>query len=672
MQTPDRHLPILLAALFVAAAPHFLRVPVWITLWCLGLWGFQLWLHRKNRRLPKKRERLLILGLGLAGTVATFGGGFGLRQGVGFLLVLLGVRPFEVSSLRDRVVTLFGAFFLVSFNLLASQSMATALAMIVSVLVTTTALIHINHPGALPRPKLRLAGTLFLQALPMTLILFVVFPRLPGGLLGFSDAGSTTGFSENLSMGDVSNLAQNPSPAFRVEFPQGLPEQRLLYFRGITLTAYSNNEWVPVTQEMADQGRLNVDMAAPSPLLGADQITYTLTMEPHHRKWVFALDIPLELPPEAPPGTEFLADRTVMLQNELGNSRRFTFTSATRYEFDATASGAFRARVLSLPLPPGSNPLARQLAREWRQQGLSDEDLVLQALDMFRTEEFYYTLEPPLLDPESAVDEFLFSTRRGFCEHFASSFAFLMRASGVPCRIVLGYQGGDVNPLGEYLIVRQSHAHAWNEVWLEGRGWVRVDPTAAVAPSRIVLGPQSALSEQDASLAAPLMSGNDWEFLSRIGFAWDAVNYYWSQWVLDYTSERQKSLFSELGFDSDSPMLWLHVVLAAMGVLALVGGIFFLRYWLWRPQPVLDPAQRAYSRFCAKLAKAGLVRPPHLGPRDFSLHIQEERPDVAPQAKEILDLYVAARYAGKDTDAVLEQLTRAVAGFQPKPLSASP
>jgi hypothetical protein len=284
---------------------------------------------------------------------------------------------------------------------------------------------------------------------------------------------------------------------------------------------------------------------------------------------------------------------------------------------------------------------------------------VRRALELFRSEAFFYSLTPPLLGANS-VDEFLFDTRRGFCEHYAGSFVFLMRAAGVPARVVTGYQGGESNPFGNYLIVRQSDAHAWAEVWLKNRGWVRVDPTAAVAPRRIESGLAAALP---AGEPLPLLARVDSAWLMQLRMTWDTLNNDWNQWVLGYGQERQYDLLSRLGFEMAS---WKELTVGmAAGVGALL--LAFSGFMLWRRVPVgADPAAVIYQRFCRKLARTGIVRQPNEGPTDFAQRTAMLRPDLALSAASISALYIALRYAPHPNASDLRQLGKRVRAFRPK------
>jgi hypothetical protein len=309
----------------------------------------------------------------------------------------------------------------------------------------------------------------------------------------------------------------------------------------------------------------------------------------------------------------------------------------------------------ALQNPSRANPRAKELGRALRQKHADDQSIINEMLGMFRRN-FVYTLEPPLLG-EHPVDEFLFSTRTGFCEHYASAFAVVMRAAGIPTRIVTGYQGGEVNALGNYLIVRQADAHAWTEVWLNGRGWVRVDPTFAVAPVRVDTGISAAVPRTD---PLPLMMRTPLAFLRHVRLTWDYAANAWNQWVLGYTPERQRSLLAIAGLDDATWKKLTATLFVLAGIIVAMFAVVALRQLKTR---VRDPVKIAYLRFCDKLRRKGLSRDPAEGPVDYARRVERQRPELSPAVEAITRLYVALRYGAESSAAVLMELQRRVRQF---------
>jgi hypothetical protein len=299
-------------------------------------------------------------------------------------------------------------------------------------------------------------------------------------------------------------------------------------------------------------------------------------------------------------------------------------------------------RRVFLQLPPGSNPRSRALAEQWRSQGLDDEGVVSAALQMFHQNKFYYTLHPPRLGRNN-VDEFLFDTRRGFCEHYASSFTALMRAARVPARVVAGYQGGTRNALGDYYVVKQSDAHAWSEVWLKDRGWVRVDPTAAVAPDRVDKGIGEAL-EGTGDLPAYLdPSRATYQLRAILEARWDWINAEWNRWVLGYGPDLQQQFLSELGLVDWSDMIL--ALTAAVGVILGLLSLLLMRQLIPPRQP--DPALQQWHRMQRRLARAGLPQAAGEGPQDFARRAAEQRPELGGTMARVCALYLQLRYLGE-------------------------
>jgi transglutaminase-like putative cysteine protease len=350
-------------------------------------------------------------------------------------------------------------------------------------------------------------------------------------------------------------------------------------------------------------------------------------------RWLFAIDLPASLPPNA----ALTDDYQLLAQRPVDVRQRYEMISNLGYRMGVAQSSTSLQRASRLP--PGTNSRSVQLGQSIRKASSSDVEVVNQVLNLFRNQLFFYTLVPPELGP-NPVDEFLFETRRGFCEHYASAFVFLMRAAGVPARVVTGYQGGEINPMGDYLIVRQSEAHAWAEVWLTGQGWVRVDPTGAVSPARIEAGIAAALPRGE---PLPNSVRSDFQLLKQLRFTLDAVANSWNQWVLGYTPDRQIKFLSRVGMSTPTWQNLASMLMIASGIVVLLLTAFILRRLR---SNALDPIQRGYRTFCRKLERAGLARDAAEGPHDFSMRIAQTRPTLADSVEAITHLYIALRYGG--------------------------
>ncbi|HWS74703.1 MAG TPA: DUF3488 and transglutaminase-like domain-containing protein, partial [Quisquiliibacterium sp.] len=479
--------------------------------------------------------------------------------------------------------------------------------------------------------RFRTAGTILLQATPIAVLFFVLFPRVQGPLWGLPDDahGGGTGLSESMSPGQISKLTQSEEVAFRVLFDGEAPPPASMYWRGPAFGEFDGRTWKPLERPRAP---LPLPSVQGDP---ASTLRYTITLEPTNRPWLFALEAPVRVEQLPSGGALLMPDMLLMARSPVTQRLRYRLESQSDYRFGLNETPASLENWLRLP--DGFNPRTLALARQWLddpQQADRPEALLRRALAMFGAAPFRYTLEPPLLGRNS-VDEFLFDTRAGFCEHYASALVVLMRATGIPARVVTGYQGAERNPVDGYWVVRQADAHAWAEVWLDGRGWVRVDPTAAIAPERIELGSR-------AFRPAGQRSGLDLSVLDGLRFNLDALGNAWSQWVLSYDHARQRRLLESLGMGFD----WQALVgLLAAGLVLLIGGVALLTL---HPRRARDPIERCYAEFCQRLAAAGIDRAPHETSHRLLERAERSLPaDAAERARTIVALYNLLRYGSE-------------------------
>jgi len=647
MKNVQRHIPALIVASLVSMVPHLTVLPPWVVLWCLTTWGIILLRLKTGRGQPGKGVRLLLI---LGGTTAVFlssGGGLDRFSGINLLWIMAGIKVMEIQSQRDVMVMVLLTYFLTASILFFDTGLFVGLYAPAALLVVTAVLSRVVHPSSGWRRNLSLAAGIFFQALPLTLILFLFFPRGQGGLWGLQrPQAGISGFSDQLRPGSVSKVVVSRAIAFRAQFAGSLPAPGQLYWRGLTLTDFDGDLW-----------RIGDKDIAPAPSLnGSGKTEYTVTLEPHGQRWLFALDLPVD----ASPGTVIKADHTLMSIRRVTRRLQYSVRSLTDYEADRTDVPP----QASLMLPNGSNPQARDLARRWRAAAKEPAEIVQTALRYFSQNEFGYTLQAPLLSRQ-AIDEFLFRTRKGYCGHYASAFVFLMRAANIPARVVAGYLGGDVNPFGGYLIVRQSHAHAWAEVWQQGKGWRRVDPSLAIAPQRVDRGVASALPQDErAAVEAFGPAGRFSRSWNNIHMAWDAIDNQWNKWVMGYTLVRQKTLLAGLGFDTGGRKGLLLSSLVAVGLIGLIAGVYAARF-LKTAAVRDDDVRRTYRLFCSKLARVGLVRTPGQGPLDFAAVVGTARQDLKGKVATIVALYIRLRYDHRGGSEDLKRFKLAVRQFKP-------
>ncbi|MGM0564493.1 MAG: transglutaminase TgpA family protein [Pseudomonadota bacterium] len=598
----------LLLAAMTTALPHFFRLPpplLAVIAGALTLRGLLLW----RGKLDYPRWLLWLLVVASTGLVLMFYASINGREpGSALLIAMLALKLCESKTYRDGMISLFLAYFVAAINFLFTQNIPTALWMLVQVVLITYALITLQRVGApaVPaRQRLRTASVVVVQALPLMLILFLLFPRIPGPLWGLPSEteSAQTGFSDSMSPGSFAQLALSGAVAFRVRFDDEPPKPDKLYWRGRVLWEYDGRTW---------RGRELARQRAPVFRYRGDEVSYQVTLEPHSEKSVFGLDMPGKFDNV----DRYDADYQLSMRRDVSQVMRYSVTSYPEYQINAELPPD--QRRLGLGLPRNGNPQARQLGERLRREHGGDHQAIGEALlRRFREQAYFYTLQPPLLGRDG-VDDFLFESRRGFCEHYASAFTFVMRAAGVPARVVVGYLGGEMNPYDNFMTVRQSDAHAWAEIWLEGEGWVRVDPTGAVAPSRIEEGVESSLSEGD-ELPFQRRRGGP---LKSLVDAWDAVDNAWNQWVLGYGPEVQRQFLSRFGLGSLADFVIAMVVgfTVIMGLVAL---------WILRPGLRRRPAtiaEREYRRFCRAMARQGLARRDHEGAESYTSRLAEALP----------------------------------------------
>lgn len=650
MDDRQKYIPSILLALFVAMLPHLSDLPLWVVAWCAFMWAYVLVCMKYNRPPPGRLVRNLLAVLGIVGLLLTYRIRIDASAYISLLALMAAVKPLEISTHRDRMITVFLAYFIVITSLLQSETLLAAVYMFISVLVTTAVLIHINDPEGRRKDQFRLSAMILAQALPVMLALFFLFPRMEGSLVGFTSSGSgITGFSETLRPGGVSRLVEDSSVAFRVEFEADIPDVHHLYWRGIVFAHFDGTAW--------RYDRSLQEAAVPAGM--ADHAAaYRVTLEPHHSRWLFAMDFPVQIPDSGRMHTDF----TVTSQRPVSRTMRYEIKSDIR---DHTGETDFPGDAY-IRLPGSGNPESRALAERLSANKTDTADIVNSVLNYFRDHDFVYTLTPPLAG-RNPVDDFLFASRRGYCEHYASAFAFLMRSAGVPARVVGGYQGGEINPYGNYLIVRQSYAHAWAEVWDQDSGWFRVDPTHIVAPGRIASGPEGGLAPGELAGFADKYLAPFSAIIRQARYGWDAFSKNWQAWFEGYSYEQQKAFLERLGISYSYRTGPLMLLMAGVfSVFLFVGAYFILHLRGKTERP--DNVKKRYKQFLQKMSRAGVDKRPGEGPVEFAEKASRTRPDLESFVREITDLYIMLRYSPIPGNDAYLRFEKAVKKFSPMPM----
>lgn len=664
-QVSRRALPWLIAAVVAALLPHVTHLPPWLTAVAALCLGWRVGVHRGRLSYPPRRLQALFAVALLAGILLQYHTLAGHQAGTAMLVAMFSLKLLEMYKERDAYVVILIGYFVAAMAFLFFFTVWMAFYVIGVAILFTSALVAIN--GSLDMPRLepiRRATWLVLQSIPVAIVLFVVMPRIgPLWSIGLKPGDAVTGVGDVMTPGDIGKLGRSDKLAFRVDFEGDVPAPARMYWRGLTFSTFDGRSW----RQSADLDRdpslvwypgertppwLEQLRAGRERVPDATVYRYAVLMEPTQRPWLFALATPS---PVNQKQIGLVYDQRLRQREPVKSITRYRVVSVPGQPRDIDADAWLLAE--NRLLPEDSNPRARQWALQERAMAADDLAFAQRVLRLFQQDGFFYTLSPPVLG-EQVVDDFLFRTRRGFCEHYAGSFVFLMRAAGIPARVVAGYQGGERNPLGSTVQVRQYDAHAWAEIWLPGRGWVEFDPTAAVAPERITDGARAAMGDEEEFLADAPLAGL-WQpgsALATLRDALDYLNHGWNTWVLGYDDASQQGFLKRL-LGKYSPYRIGLLLLGSGLLVAALLTLWMFRESLFRRE---DPVTREYRRFCAAWARRGQPRQPGEGPSDYAARLQAADARRAGDVQRFTALYVALVYGGQTADAAaLRQLREA-------------
>ena len=622
-------LPWTLAALAFSVVPHLQFLPVWVTVIFVGccMWRWQV--ERRRWRLPPAWIRIIVSLLCFVGVLISYESVSGVGPGSALLAVMAALKLLETRHRRDQFVLLFISIFLIMASLLREQYLWSLPYLIAGTLFTMTAWLRMSDAKIVNiGESIRSSTVLIAYSFPIMLAMWVFFPRIatPFWAVPIDTSSATSGLSDHMSPGDISSLSLSNAVAFRVNFDGEVPPPYQRYWRGFILDQFNGRTWTTGDPIYSSRKPKEFEFYG-------DPVSYQVTMEATRQQWVFALEMP----------DEWDLKRTfITSKHEIARiqpvDQRLSYNVVSYPDFRLSNARIAGRTGWYTRVPPDSNERSIELARTMRDDADSDESFINQVLLKFSKEEFFYTLEPPELGVHP-VDEFLFDTKRGFCEHYASAFAFMMRAADIPARIVLGYQGGEMNPMGEYLIVRQADAHAWTEVWLRGRGWYRIDPTAAVAPERIEEGRYGAMLD---GIGASWGLSAQSEWLYRLTLTWDAMNAKWNEWILAYGPDNQGKFMEWLGMrEPDWRKMMLTLVAIVVFLVAIVSFLLILRY---RPPPK-DEAALLYRKFTRAV---GIDPEKGEPPISYTTRLAAQKFERLPAANDIISLYLDTRYGPPD------------------------
>lgn len=626
---------VLLAQAFLLL-PHMARTPQFVLPLYVFCLSWRLMIFKGRWRYPSTSVKAVLVFASFVFIVVLEQRLFSIESMVLLLITAFQLKLIEMQHRRDLLISVYLAYFVIATELIYNQGILSGIYLLLSLLFVSTALIaaHMGFSRLSFYYPLKAAARLMVFSLPLMLVAFLIFPRIgPLWTLPAPAQTGKTGMSSSLSPGSISNLAESDELAFRVQFAGKLPPMQQLYWRGLVLSEFDGQTWTVANQQRVvdDAKALYGDLSMQA------SYDYQMVMEANDRPWMFPLDGLTQFAAHA----NLFDDYTLRHMGKIQQREAWHMRSSP--QADKLADLSTRQRQLNTTLPAGHNPKTYALAQQLWQQSNSAEDYLRQILLYFNQQNFVYTLTPPLLG-QHANDDFLFITRRGFCEHYANAFVILARAQGLPARIVVGYQGGDVNVAEQYVSVRQLDAHAWAEVWLAGKGWVRFDPTYAVAPERIEKGSQDSLRQDPRFLArsplSPVRLANV-RWVRNLQYRVDRLNFLWHSKVLSYQGgEQERVLAALLGKVS-----LLRIAVLIIAILVSSSALLLAVFYFKHRKPARSAAEKTYQRFLKKLAKQGLHKVAHQGAQDFSAIAMQRLPKFANEIDTISRQYMQLRYA---------------------------
>ncbi len=607
-QIPRNTLALLMVAQVAVIAPYLQQLSIWIIavgLFC-GMWRTNVYLGRWDY---PKRWLKAVLVIACLGAVAISGvGAFSLEAMASVLIAMFALKLIEMKSRRDAYVVIFLGYFAMAIQFLFDQQLSLALYQLCAFILVTAAMVSLNQlqVAARPLPSLKLASVLVLQAVPLTLVMFLLFPRMAPLWTVPLPGSSSTGLSDMVKPGDIANLTQSDELAFRVvvDGPMPAPSQR--YWRGLVFSDFEDGGW---------RAR-NRRPARDYPMAGTADLHYEVLLEPTMQTWLYALDH------STSEHSNVYLTQDGRLESEDPIMSVFRYRAVQHRSPPRTDPLSESVRLRETTIDPAANPRLQALGPALLAEHGSPMAMTRAILTHIRENAFHYTLSPPLYPGPHGFDEFWFDGQAGFCEHYASAYVYLMRAAGIPARVVGGYLGGEINDVSGHLIVRQYDAHAWAEFYDPELGWFRVDPTGAVAPDRVELGLTAALSSDDLA-SLPLLSSariGDWDLAAGVLRWMDSIEHRWNLWVVGYDSNVQYRFLGDLLGKVTAARIGMAILIFGGIGLGLVATFIF-----WDRRPVhRHPVERAFRNFSNAMAGYGYRRRPEESPVAFVQRVADE------------------------------------------------
>ncbi|WP_223668497.1 transglutaminase family protein [Kangiella shandongensis] len=638
--------PLLLAIQAVVLLPLWFHLPSWITATTIGLLLTKWYLNHHQLQAPKWILLVIVL-LCVGGVFLQFKTLNGRDAGIGLISLMYGFKLLEAKSYRDASLVLFISFFIVVTAFFYSEAIWMGVYLLITMLLILIGLMVLNSPQGIKGTKKigKASAITLVQAIPIMVILFFLFPRSSTPLWSMpNDSQAGSGIDDTMAPGSIGALHTFDDIAFRVDFADKVPSNSEMYWRGLVLARFDGFTW-----HKEEHSPLRGELGLPREAT----YQYRVQMEPNNRNWIFGL----EQLAEAPDGAYLFSDNTWLKRRRV--TQRLTY-SAQAYNIDFSQQGLSQhQRSIYLQIPDDSNERTKEWAEERRREHGSDEQFVSWILSYIHQNQYHYTLTPQVIE-EDTIDGFWFQTQEGFCEHYAGAFVYIMRAAGIPARVVAGYQGGEYNPYGDYFIIRQSDAHAWTEVWLDGEGWRRVDPTAAIHPSRVEEDLRGQTSSRDGWLeefGGDAMFEPPQGFLQDLALRWDAIQNFWSDTVMGYSKDMQFGWLRQLGIEKNQYRYLGYGLL----VTVLLAGLIF-GYWVLRATQKLDPVAKQYIKLLTRLKKKGVPCEPSTGPKELLKITRRTSPKLYARVAPAIKTYTSLRYRNKsDSKDLLQRLKRQVA-----------
>jgi len=640
----------LLVSILMVMMPYVTVVPGWLFLLAVFTVGWRLMVHSGRWSFPHWSVRSALLSLVLVGLLFELRSGSVMVVTVGLLVAAFLLKLTEMYRRRDALVVLYVALLLIVCSFLFFQSIPMALYSLLSLIVVTACLntVYRSQQNTDIWRPLKRSAVLYTQALPMMLVLFLIFPRIgPLWQVDMNTGQSFTGLSDSMSPGDVSRLTRSADIAFRARFETVLPPENMRYWRGLTYDRFDGRRWTR-SEQQGIEPRNGVQSNPAARFNSPRDYRYEIVMEATGQTWRYGLDVPVSYPATV----RRLADMTLQGQDPLMQRTQYQLVSRVAPQQDRLSAGRYDRY---LQLPERGNEKARQLALQWASEQPDVKAFAAQMMAFFATR-FRYTLEPPLLPGSDSVDQFLFQTRQGFCGHFASAGAFLLRAAGVPARVVGGYLGGELNPLDSALTVRQYEAHAWLEYWdRESQSWLRLDPTSVVAPLRLEQPAAQLFSSESSFLADAMLMRKGFlsgALLMQLRLRYEAINYGWHRWVLNFQDRQSDFLQQLLGGISVVKIVLLILITGGLVLLAVAGSLFIRR------GPCQDPLISALRRLDKRLLQFGLQRRSGEPPGQFFARMEQSFPSLSEEFAALSRCYEQISYAEDSDPELLAQFRR--------------